>query len=86
MSERQVVYMKSSDQAKKGKIRELLEKGKQKGVLSYKEIVDALEELELDTRQVEKIYEEIESLERRIEALESEIARLRNRAGDDEEE
>ena len=30
--------------------------------------------------------EEIESLERRIEALESEIARLRNRAGDDEEE
>ena len=63
MSERQVVYMKSSDQAKKGKIRELLEKGKQKGVLSYKEIVDALEELELTTRQVEKIYEEIESLE-----------------------
>jgi len=63
VSERQVVYMKSSDQAKKGKIRELLEKGKQKGVLSYKEIVDALEELELTTRQVEKIYEEIESLE-----------------------
>ena len=30
--------------------------------------------------------EEIESLERRIEALESELARLRNRAGDDEEE
>jgi RNA polymerase primary sigma factor len=63
VSERQVVYMKSSDQAKKGRIRELLEKGKQKGVLSYKEIVDALEELELDTRQVEKIYEEIEALE-----------------------
>lgn len=30
--------------------------------------------------------EEIESLERRIEALESELVRLRNRAGDDEEE
>jgi poly(hydroxyalkanoate) granule-associated protein len=30
--------------------------------------------------------EEIESLERRIEALESELTRLRNRAGDDEEE
>lgn len=30
--------------------------------------------------------EEIESLERRIEILESELARLRNRAGDDEEE
>ena len=30
--------------------------------------------------------EEIESLERRIEALESELARLRNRAGADEEE
>jgi RNA polymerase primary sigma factor len=63
VSERQVEYMKSSDQAQKGKIRELLEKGKQKGVLSYKEIVDALEDLELDTRQVEKIYEEIEALE-----------------------
>lgn len=30
--------------------------------------------------------EEIESLERRIEALEAELARLRNQAGDDEEE
>lgn len=30
--------------------------------------------------------EEIESLERRIEALESELGRLRDRAGDDEEE
>ncbi|KMQ74485.1 phasin family protein [Marinobacter subterrani] len=30
--------------------------------------------------------EEIDSLERRIEALESELARLRARAGDDEEE
>ena len=29
--------------------------------------------------------EEIESLERRIEALESELARMRDRAGDDEE-
>ncbi|WP_417566699.1 phasin family protein [Marinobacter sp.] len=30
--------------------------------------------------------EEIDSLERRIEALEGELARLRNQAGDDEEE
>ena len=32
----------------KARINELLETGKQKGVLSYKEIMDALQELELD--------------------------------------
>ena len=36
------------------RINELLEMGKQKGVLSYKEIMDALQELELDQEAVEK--------------------------------
>ena len=44
------------------KIKELMETGKSKGVLTYKEIMDALEELELDQEQVEKLYDHIEAL------------------------
>lgn len=44
------------------KINDLLEKGKAKGVLTYKEIMDALEEQELDQDQVEAIYDRIEML------------------------
>jgi len=44
------------------KINELLEKGKSKGVLTYKEIMDALEEQEMDQEQVEGVYDRIEAL------------------------
>ena len=44
------------------KINDLLEKGKTKGVLTYKEIMDALEEQELDQEQVEGVYDRIEAL------------------------
>ena len=50
------------------RINELLEMGKQKGVLSYKEIMDALQELELDQEAVEKVYETIE--EQNIDVVE----------------
>ena len=50
------------------RINELLETGKQKGVLSYKEIMDALQELELDQEAVEKVYETIE--EQNIDVVE----------------
>ena len=52
----------------KARITELLEAGKQKGVLSYKEIMDALQELELDQEAVEKLYEAIE--EQNIDVVE----------------
>ncbi|MBE3100787.1 MAG: RNA polymerase sigma factor RpoD [Firmicutes bacterium] len=45
-----------------GKIKELIEKGKTKGVLTYKEIMDMLEEVELQPEQIEKVYETLESL------------------------
>ena len=48
--------------AKEQKLSDLLEKGKVRGVLSYKEIMDALSELELDQDQVERIYETLEEL------------------------
>ena len=47
-------------EAKDKKIRDLLEQGRQKGMLSYKDIMDALEELDLDQEQVERIYDYLE--------------------------
>ena len=47
---------------KKQIIKELIENGKKKGLLSYKEIMVTLEEIELDPEQIEKVYENIENL------------------------
>ena len=52
----------AGNENKKQVIKELLDKGKKKGMLSYKEIMDALEEIELDPEQIEKIYESIENM------------------------
>lgn len=41
-------------------VRALLETGREKGILTYKEIMDSLQNLELDTVQIEKIYETLE--------------------------
>ena len=54
----------SKDAATKEKlaiIRNLIEAGKRKGVLSYKEIMDALDKINLSVKQIDKIYETIES-------------------------
>lgn len=45
---------------KKQALQQLLEEGKKKGLLCYKEISDKLEELELDPGQIDKIYEYLE--------------------------
>ena len=44
------------------KINELLNLGRQRGVLTYKEIMDMLEEVELEPEQIEKIYDALEDL------------------------
>ncbi|HHU78191.1 MAG: RNA polymerase sigma factor RpoD [Caldicoprobacterales bacterium] len=44
------------------RIKELIDKGKSKGVLTYKEIMDMLEEIDLQPEQIEKVYETLESL------------------------
>lgn len=41
--------------------RDLLEKGKKRGFLTYKEIADALEEFEVTTEEMEKTYDRFES-------------------------
>lgn len=49
-------------ESKKAIIKELIEKGKSKGILTYKEIMDALEEVDLEPDQIEKIYDTLENM------------------------
>lgn len=44
------------------RIKELIEKGRSKGVLTYKEIMDMLEEIDLEPDQIEKVYDALETL------------------------
>lgn len=48
--------------AKMGIVKRLIEKGKKSGTLTYKEIMDELDEIELSPEQIEKIYEVLESM------------------------
>ena len=43
-------------------VKKLIEKGKKSGTLTYKEIMDELEEIDLSPEQIEKIYEVLESM------------------------
>ena len=47
---------------RKSILKELVEKGKSKGMLTYKEIMDAFDEVELEPDQIEKIYETVENM------------------------
>lgn len=47
---------------KKSAVMDLMEQGKIKGKLTTKEITDALEELDFDLEQMDKLYESLESL------------------------
>ena len=47
---------------KKAILKELLDKGKQKGMLTKKDIEEGLSELELDVEQIEKLYDNLESM------------------------
>ncbi|GKU23645.1 RNA polymerase sigma factor SigA [Clostridium folliculivorans] len=48
--------------AKMGIVKKLIEKGKKSGTLTYKEIMDELDEIDLSPDQIEKIYEVLESM------------------------
>lgn len=48
--------------SRKSILKDLVEKGKSKGMLTYKEIMDAFEEIELEPEQIEKIYETVENM------------------------
>ena len=44
------------------KVEELIERGKAKGVLTYQEVMDTLSELELNSEQIERLYDRFETL------------------------
>ncbi len=44
------------------KIEELIERGKAKGLLTYQEVMDTLSELELNSEQIERLYDRFEAL------------------------
>lgn len=48
--------------AKMQLVKRLIEKGKKNGTLTYKEIMDELEEIDLSPEQIEKIYEVLENM------------------------
>ena len=48
--------------SKMGLVKNLIEKGKKSGSLTYKEITDEIENIDLSPEQIEKIYEVIESM------------------------
>ncbi len=48
--------------SRKSILKELIERGKSKGMLTYKEIMDTFEEIELEPEQIEKIYETVENM------------------------
>lgn len=54
--------MKPNNDSRKAILLELIDKGKQKGMLAYKEIIDAFEEIEVEPEQIEKVYETLENL------------------------
>ena len=53
--------MKDKD-AKMVVVKRLIDKGKKSGTLTYKEIMDELDEIDLNPEQIEKIYEVLESM------------------------
>jgi RNA polymerase primary sigma factor len=54
--------MSNDNNAKMNIVKELIEKGKSRGMLTYKEVMDTLEEIELEPDQIEKIYESLENM------------------------
>lgn len=61
MSQKNKQY-KDSEKEKIAAVKNLIEKGKKKGMLTYKEIMDTLEEIDLDVEQIDNIYVRLEDL------------------------
>jgi RNA polymerase sigma factor, sigma-70 family len=57
-----VVVDNNGNNSRKSILKDLVERGKSKGMLTYKEIMDAFEEVELEPEQIEKIYETVENM------------------------
>ena len=53
--------MVKNEDTKMNFIKELVDKGKKNGILTYKEIMDTFEEVEMDPDQIDKLYEYLET-------------------------
>lgn len=56
---------KDKDKLKKARmeaVKKLIAKGKKDGILTYNEVIDSLEEINLDTDQIEEIYQNLEDM------------------------
>ncbi len=53
---------KANSESVSARVRELMEIGKSKGMLTYKEIIEQVGELELDTEQIDKILETLDNV------------------------
>ena len=56
---------KDNDKIKKAKmeaVKKLIAKGKKEGILTYTEVIDGLEEINLDTEQIEEVYQNLEDM------------------------
>ncbi len=51
----------SNEELKMSYVKELVDKGKKSGILTYKEIVDTFEEVDISPDQIDKIYEYLET-------------------------
>ena len=54
--------LKKDEKEKIMAVKKLIEKGKTKGILTYKEIMNSLEEIDLDAEQTDKIYQSLEDM------------------------
>ena len=60
-NEHEFVELKIAD-LKLDEVEQLIEEGKKKGVLTYKTIMEILEDVELDSDQIDELYEHLNSL------------------------
>ena len=67
----------------KEKIKQLLAKGKEKGALSYQEIMDSLSKTELSPEQIDDIYEQIGAMG--IKLIHDDADKNKSSLGDDED-
>ncbi|MBM7614629.1 RNA polymerase sigma factor RpoD [Alkaliphilus hydrothermalis] len=54
--------MKESTEAKKESVKKLIEKAKKRGMITYTEIMDTFEEINIDKDQIEELYDHLASL------------------------
>ncbi|MBQ9979741.1 MAG: RNA polymerase sigma factor RpoD [Oscillospiraceae bacterium] len=61
-TENKAVENKLTDEAREAKLREFLDNGKKSGKVTAKELLKLLEEVEMSTEQVDKLYDTLEAL------------------------